>query len=161
MAVLVAARGGVAVLESLAIWAVGNPDKVQQIAEGLQEAGGGPPGLTLASNSRLREAEKITGERLGIQLGVRLEESAHEGADYIVAGTKTTIDAIGTPAAYKYWARDNGARFLKQLVRHVTQKSVDYIAIDLRGASKSQVKAINKVIGGLEQNQRNRIIYLR
>jgi hypothetical protein len=127
----------------------------------LQEAAGGPPGLTLAPNSSLRTAEISTCERLAKQLGLRLNESAHLGSDYIVAGTRTTIDAIGTPDAYKNWARDNGAGFLKQLVRHVSQKSVDYVAIDLNGASKSQVKAVEKAVSGMTEEQRNRIIYVR
>jgi RHS repeat-associated protein len=161
VAVIIAARGGASTLTALSMWAARNPDKIQQVAQGLQEAAGGPPGLTLAANSSLRAAEISTGQRLATQLGVRLEESTHVGADYIVAGTKTAIDAIGTPDAYNNWARDNGAGFLSQLVRHVTQKSVDYVAVDLRGASKSQVKAINEAVNGLKEEQRNRVIYVR
>lgn len=161
VSILVAARGGSSILTALLMWATRNPDKVQQIAQGMQEAAGGAPGLTLAPNSSLRAAEISTGRRLATQLGLRLEESAHVGADYIVAGTKTTIDAIGTPEAYKNWGRDNGAGFLKQLVRHVAHKSVDYVAIDLKGASQNQTRAIEKVVGGLTDEQRNKIIYVR
>ena len=85
--------------------------------------------------TRLRPAEISTGQWLGKQLGLELKESAHVGADYIAAGTTTTFDAIGTPDAYKNWSRDNGAGFLKQLVRHVTENTgVNYTAIDLQGA---------------------------
>ena len=57
----------------------------------MQEAAGGPPGLTLGANSRLIS----TGQRLGKQLGLELKESAHLGSEYVVAGTNKTIDAMG------------------------------------------------------------------
>lgn len=157
VAVIIAARGGRTVLTGLSMWAARNPDKVQQVAQGLQEAAGGPPGLTLGPTSRLSPAEISTGQRLAKQLGVRLVESAHEGEEYIVAGTKTAIDAMGQPKAYQHW---NQGEFFNSIVEHVN-KSADYIAIDLDGASKDQIKAIEKFVGGLKEEQRNKIIYVR
>ncbi len=158
LAIVVAARGGAPILSALSMWGARNPDKVQQIAQGVQEAAGGAPGLTLGANSSLRAAEISTGQRLATQLGVRLEESAHVGAEFVVAGANKTIDAMGTPDAYKYFG--SGKQFFESIVHHVN-KSVDYVAIDLQGASRNQTKAIEKFVGGLKEEQRNKIIYVR
>ncbi|MCA1619317.1 MAG: hypothetical protein LC795_08395 [Acidobacteria bacterium] len=157
LAILIAARGGASALTAISMWAARNPDGLQQIAQGLLEAGGGPPGLTLSPVSRLRAAEIDTGERLAKQLGVRLLESAHEGEEYIVAGAKTTIDAMGTPRAYQYW---NSGEFFKSINEHLN-KVVDYVAIDLKGASKAQAEAIQKYVGSLTKEQQARIIYVK
>ncbi|HKZ78753.1 MAG TPA: RHS repeat-associated core domain-containing protein, partial [Pyrinomonadaceae bacterium] len=157
-AIIVAARGGAAGLTALATWATRNPDKVQQIAQGLQEAAGGPPGLTLGPSSRLTAAEISTGGRLAKQLGVSLTESAHRGEEFVVTGTKTTIDAMGGAQAYQHFG--NGSKFFESIVHHVN-KSADYTAIDLQGASKSQVKAVQKFVSGLSEEQRRKIIYVQ
>lgn len=109
LAIIVAARGGTTALTALATWATRNPDKVQQIAQALQEAAGGPPGLTLGANSRLSSTEISTGGRLAKQLGVSLTESAHRGEEFVVTGTKTTIDAMGGAQAFKYFG--SGQKF--------------------------------------------------
>lgn len=145
-------------MSALAIWASRNPDKVQQIAQALQEAGGGPPGLVLGPTSRLTAAEISTGSRLAKQLGVRLEESAHIGADFVVAGANKTIDAMGGGQAYQHFG--DGGKFFESIVHHVN-KSVDYVAIDLKGASKKQIQAIEKFVGGLTKEQQEKIIYVR
>jgi RHS repeat-associated protein len=158
LAILIAARGGAAAFTAVSMWAARNPDSLQQVAQGLLEAGGGPPGLTLSPVSRLRAAEIDTGERLAKQLGVRLMESAHEGEEYVVAGAKTTIDAMGGERAFKYFG--SVTDFFKSIVRHVN-KSADYVAIDLKGASQNQVEAVEKFVGGLTEKQRNKIMYVR
>ena len=139
LAILIATRGGAGILEAVGLWAARNPDKFEQIAQGMQEAAGGPPGLTLGPSSRLTAEEIDTGGRLATQLGVRLEESAHVGAEYVVAGTNKTIDAMEGGQAFKYFG--SGKQFFDSIVHHVN-KSVDYVTIDLKGASQSQVKAI-------------------
>src|SRR5207253_1274684 len=125
LVVLAAIRGGGPIIEGLMLWAARNPDKVEQLALQLQEAGGGPPGLTLLPSSRLSAAERATGERLAQQLGVVLEESAHEGEEYIVRGTKKTIDAMGGPEAFQ---KGVISEILASIDRHLN-KTVDYTAI--------------------------------
>lgn len=140
------------------MWAARNPDKVQKIVEGVQEAAGGPPSLTLGASSRLSAAEISTGQRLATQLGVRIEESVHVGAEYVITGANKTIDAMGTPDAYKFFG--SGSKFFSSILRHVN-KSVDYVAVDLKGATDKQIKAIEKYVGGLKEEQRNKIIYVK
>jgi CdiA C-terminal tRNase domain len=139
------------------LWAARNPDKVEQLALQLQEAGGGPPGLTLLPSSRLSAAERATGERLAQQLGVVLEESAHEGEEYIVRGTKKTIDAMGGPEAFQ---KGFMSEILASIDRHLN-KTVDYTAIDLRGASQEQIKAVKDYVSSLSKEQQARIIYVQ
>jgi RHS repeat-associated protein len=158
LAIIVAARGGGQILTALGMWASRNPDKVEQIAQAMQEGAGGPPGLTLGPSSRLTATEISTGGRLAKQLGVRLEESAHVGAEYVVAGANKTIDAMGGGQAYQHFG--NGSKFFESIVHHVN-KSVDYVAIDLAGASKSQVKAVQKFVTGLSEEQRKKIVYVQ
>jgi hypothetical protein len=124
----------------------------------MQEGAGGPPGLVLGPSSRLTAAEISTGGRLAKQLGVRLEESAHVGAEYVVAGANKTIDAMGGAQAYQHFG--NGSKFFESIVHHVN-KSVDYVAVDLAGASKSQVKAVQKFVSGLSEEQRKKIVYVQ
>jgi hypothetical protein len=76
----------------------------------------------------------------------------------LFAGTKTTIDAMGGAKAYQHFG--NGSKFFESIVNHVN-KSADYTAIDLQGASKSQVKAVQKFVSGLSEEQRKKIIYVQ
>jgi hypothetical protein len=46
-------------------------------------------------------------------------------------------------------------------VLHHVNKSVDYVAIDLKGASKAQIKAIQGYVSGLTKEQQEKIIYVR
>jgi hypothetical protein len=138
-------------------WLARNPDKAEQIAQMATEAAGGPPTLNLAPSSRLTQFEKDTGTRLAKMLGTTLEESIHEGAEYVVAGTTKTIDAMGTPNAYKFW---NKTEFLASIDSHL-QKSVDYVAIDVKGASAKQKAEISSHVNKLSKELRDRIIYVR
>jgi hypothetical protein len=67
---------------------------------------------------------------------------------------------MGQPAAYvaKNWG--NGSKFLESIVHHVN-KSVDHVAIDLTGATKSQIKTIQKFVSGLAEGQKKKIIYVQ
>lgn len=124
--------------------------------EGLLAAGM-RGGLTIAgSASRLSEAEISTGTRLGDQMGLQLRESSHIGAEYVDQGGKT-YDAMGQPAAYSHW---NEGQFMNSIKDHLN-KSVDFVAIDLKGASKGQAGAIQKYVGGLSKEAQARIKYVR
>jgi RHS repeat-associated protein len=150
---------------ALLIFAARNPEKVEQVALELTMASTGGAGsastgtLTLGAGTRLTMAEANTGARLAAQIGQNLRQSNHIGAEFGSAAGKT-YDAMGVPAAYasKNWG--NGAKFLDSIVHHVN-KSVDHVAIDLTGASKSQIKAIQKFVSGLTEKQREKIIYVQ
>jgi hypothetical protein len=157
LVILAAVRGGAPIVQGLMLWATRNPDKVENLAQMLQEAGGGPPGLTLLPSSRLSSAERATGERLAQQLGVALEESAHAGEEYIVRGANKTIDAMGGPEAFQKGVM---SEILASIDRHLN-KVVDYTAIDLRGASKEQIKALKDYVNNLTKEQQARIIYVQ
>jgi RHS repeat-associated protein len=143
---------------SVLIWAAQNPDKVGQMAQGFLELMGGPPGVTMSSPSRLRPAEIDTGFRLAKQLGTRLLESPHVGEEFIISGTTKTIDVMGTPAAYSNFG--SGRQFFSSIMKHLN-KSVDYVAVDLKGASQNQIKAIQAFVNSLKEEQRARIIYVK
>ena len=64
---------------------------------------------------------------------------------------------MGTPNAYKFW---NASEFTNSIIDHLN-KSVDFVAIDLKGASKAQVKAIQEFVSGLSAEQQARIIYVQ
>jgi hypothetical protein len=64
---------------------------------------------------------------------------------------------MGTPDAYKNFG--TGTAFFKSIVRHVN-KSVDHVAIDLRGASEAQIKAVKGFVSGLTKKQQDKIIYV-
>jgi RHS repeat-associated protein len=144
-------------------WALRNPATVQQIGqEAVQMSTGnpglGPPGtLTLATKTGLRAAEIASGTRLAKQIGGRLVESTHIGADFVDAVTKKTYDVMGAPNAYKYFG--SGKEFFDSILHHVN-KSVNHVVIDLKGASKQQIEAIQRYVGGLTKEQRDKIIYL-
>ena len=74
-----------------------------------------------------------------------------------MAGTTKTIDAMGEPNAYKFW---NQKEFFASIARHL-KKTVDYVAIDLKGASASQIAEITKYVNSLSKEQQARIIYVR
>ena len=108
------------------------------------------------ASSRLSEAEVDTGERLAAQGGIHLTESAHIGEEFVDQAGKT-YDAMGQPKAYANW--DAGA-FTKSIDNHLN-KAVDYVAIDLKGASKEQIGTITKYVGGLAKAAQDRIKYVK
>jgi RHS repeat-associated protein len=147
---------------TIMLFASRNPDQIEQIAMDLTMASTGSPApgnpgtLTLSGTTRLTVAEANTGARLASQLGEHLTESTHVGAEFVSAAGKT-FDAMGTPQAYANW---NTKEFTSSIVRHLN-KSVDYVAIDLTGASKGQIKAIKSFVGGLTEAQQKKIIYVQ
>lgn len=64
---------------------------------------------------------------------------------------------MGQPRAYEFW---NASEFTNSIIEHLN-KSVDFVAIDLKGASKAQVEAIQKFVNGLTVEQQARIIYVQ
>ncbi len=155
-------------LAEFGIWAYGVgymslPVTAPIIGGAIEALTPGPAGtLTIAENTLLRAAEQSTGTRLAAQQGLRLVESAHEGADFIAVGkngAKTTWDAIGQPGAYKNWA-STSKDFFKQLTRHIDLKSADRVAVDLKGASKAQVKEIKSFVKGLTKEQQRKVTYV-
>jgi len=147
------------------IFAAQHPEQVEQVTMDLTMASTGSPApgnpgtLTLSGTTRLTVEEATTGARLATQLGEHLTESSHIGAEFVSAAGKT-FDAMGVPAAYtaKDWV--TGAKSFDSIARHVN-KSVDYVAIDLTGATKSQINAIQKYVSTLTREQQAKIIYVQ
>jgi hypothetical protein len=95
--------------------------------------------------------------RLARQLGRDLGESQHIGAEFVDAAKKS-YDAMGGPNAYSNFR--NGSEFFRSIVRHVN-KSVDYVAIDLQGASQQEIEAIQKFVSNnLSAAQQAKIVYV-
>jgi hypothetical protein len=144
-------------IRAAVLWAALNPDKANNLAQEVVQMSSGNPGLTLSAKTGLRAAEIASGNRLAKQIGGRLVESTHLGADFVDAATKKTYDVMGTPNAYKYFG--SGKEFFDSILHHVN-KSVNHVAIDLKEASKQQVQAIQGYVSGLTKEQRDKIIYL-
>ena len=49
---------------------------------------------------------------------------------------------------FRHWAQQS-AQFLKQIERHLRKTGVDYVVIDLRGATKEQIKAVTAYVNKL------------
>lgn len=94
--------------------------------------------------------------------GLRLVEGSHAGNDFVALaenGAKTTIDAIGQPGLFANWNKQAG-NFFEKLVEHINFKSVDKVAIDLKGASKAQVSQIKAFLGKLSKVEQAKVIYV-
>ncbi|NVB39974.1 toxin [Pseudenhygromyxa sp. WMMC2535] len=113
-------------------------------------AGGGGP---IEGATRLHPDELATGERLSNQLGRRLKESPHEGAEYI-DDLGRSYDALGRPAASKFW---NEKQFFKSIDHHLL-KSNDFTAIDLTGFTSAQKAAVAAYVDALPSASQARII---
>ncbi len=146
-------------------WAARNPDKVEQIAEDLVQLSTGNPApgpagtLTIAAKTRLTAEEISTGARLAQKTGMALAESGHKGEEFfsIVNGVRKTYDTMGHPRAYQ---RGNMVEIINSIKDHLN-KVVDYVVIDLKGASRDQRKAIRSFVRGLTEEQQKRIIYVK
>ena len=66
---------------------------------------------------------------------------------------------MGHAEAYKFWSGADKAKFFASLKSHL-QKSVNYIAIDLKGATKEQIAEITQYVNGLTKAERDKIIYV-
>jgi hypothetical protein len=144
--------------QGILAWAAANPDKVQQVGEELiQLSTGNPAGnLTISAGTRLTRAELGTGVRLAEQQGLRLVESKHIGAEFVDAAGKT-YDAMGGKQAFKHFG--SGKEFLASIAHHVN-KSVDHVAIDLKGASEAQINTVKGYVSTLTKKQQEKVIYV-
>jgi RHS repeat-associated protein len=92
------------IVQGIFLWAARNPDKIQQIAAALQEAGGGPPGAITgtvgsASRAELSIAQKLAAE--GKNVEVLAAKGVGRTADFVVNGIKTelkTLEGVGGAA---------------------------------------------------------------
>jgi RHS repeat-associated protein len=143
-------------------WAARNPDKAQQVVQDLVQISTGSPApgpagtLTISTGTRLTATEISTGARLAKQTGTALVQSEHIGAEFVSAAGKT-YDAMGGAQAFKHFG--TGKQFFDSIVHHVN-KSVDHVAIDLKGASEAQIEAVKGFVSGLTKKQQEKIIYV-
>lgn len=163
LATLAALRGGPPVAFAIWQWASRTLDKVQMLSVEISQASTGSPvsapsGLTVSAATRLTASEISTGVRLAEQTGVALRDSPHIGAEFVSAAGKSY--AMGTAAAYAGEKWGNGSQFFSSILRHVN-KSVDYVAIDLAGASRAQIQAIEKYVSTLSKEQQAKILYVK
>jgi RHS repeat-associated protein len=112
--------------------------------------------LTVSTATRLTAAEISTGVRLANQTGTALVQSEHIGAEFVDAAGRT-YDAMGGGKAFEHFG--DGSKFMDSIVNHVN-KSVDKVAIDLKGASKEQVGAIKNFVETLTKKQQDKVIYV-
>jgi len=128
------------------------------IADAIEGLTPGSPGsLTISSATRLSEQEISTGVRLANQSGKALAESAHVGEEFVDAAGKT-YDAMGGGKAFEHFG--DGSKFFDSIMSHIN-KSVDQVAIDLKGASKEQVGAIKDFVKTLTKTQQKKITYVQ
>jgi RHS repeat-associated protein len=113
--------------------------------------------LTISTATRLTAQEINTGVRLAEQTGTALAQSTHIGSEFVDSAGKT-YDAMGGGKAFEHFG--DGAKFMNSIVKHVN-KSVDKVAIDLKGASKEQVGAIKDFVKTLTKKQQDKVIYVK
>ncbi len=114
--------------------------------------------LTITMATRLSAQEISTGGRLARQEGLPLIQSADEAVDYINPVTKKTYDAMLGPRAYQNWSTQRENVFA-QIKKHLIK--ANFVAIDLKGASKAQIKEIEQYVSTLPEADQARIIYVR
>jgi RHS repeat-associated protein len=148
------AGGSVLLRNLLGLALATSPRTVPIIADVIEGLTPGPAGsLTISSATRLTQQEISTGVRLATQTGKGLAESAHVGEEFVDAAGKT-YDAMGGGKAFEHFG--DGSKFFDSIVSH-TNKSVDVVALDLKGASKGQVGAINDFVKTLTKAQQQKI----
>jgi hypothetical protein len=132
-----------------------NPDSVSTAA-GWVNIGGGER----TTNTTVTITVAIsTGVRLAEQTGARLVQSEHVDAEFVDAAGKT-YDAVNSPAAYANWFRDGGKGILANIAS-TANKAVDYVAVDLKGASKDQTGAVKDFVKTLTKEQQKKIKYVQ
>jgi RHS repeat-associated protein len=100
LGVIAVALAGKEAGAAILLWASRNPDKLQQVAAALQEAGGGPPGAITgavgsASKAELSIAKKLAAEGKNVEV---LATGAARSADFAVNGIKAelkTLEGVG------------------------------------------------------------------
>jgi len=112
--------------------------------------------LTIAAETRLFPEEIDTGVRLAKQTGEALAEGSHVGEEFVDSFGRT-YDAMGGGNAFENFG--NGSTFTNSIVNHL-DKSVDFVAVDLKGASKEEVGIIKNFVKTLKKADQNRVIYV-
>jgi hypothetical protein len=111
------------------------------------------PQSGLTNATRLTADELATGRLLEEQIGRPLQESAHEGAEF-VDELGRSYDALGVPKASQFW---NEKQFLNSIDEHLL-KSNDFTAINLTGFTPAQIDTVRKYLATLTPEQLARII---
>jgi RHS repeat-associated protein len=122
-------------------------DNIPDFAFGMAQPSG------LSSARRLSAFELETGRRLEAVLGKPLQESPHEGAEYVDSSGRT-YDQIGHPGASLHW---NSKRFLRSIDSHLL-KSNDFTVIDMTWFTPTQIAEVEQYLSGLSEQQLARII---
>ena len=133
------------------------PIVVDAIDGYINPAAGGR--LTIGTGqTKLNAAEIDTGVRLARQTGEALAQGAHVSEEFIDSFGRT-YDAVNTPKAFANWATE-GQNVLKN-IQSTARKSVDFVAVDLKGASKAQISTIKSFVKKeLTKPQQDKIIYV-
>ena len=119
--------------------------------------------LTIASGqTKLSEEEISTGVRLAQQTGEALAQGSHAGEEFVDSFGRT-YDAVNSPSAYANWA--SGKTTTEEVLGNIKSTAVkdglDFVAVDLKGASKAQTEIIKDFVkNNLTKTERNRIIYV-
>ena len=121
---------------------------IEEVSEGLASRG-------IAGAVRLSDAEQQTAGRLQ-ELGYKLTESEHEGAEYIDQLGRSW-DQMGTPQASWFW-RD-GADFLNSVDEHLA-KSIDKLVIDMTGFPEDQIEQVREHLSTLDPADLDRIVQI-
>jgi hypothetical protein len=66
---------------------------------------------------------------------------------------------VNSPAAYANWFRDDGKGVLANIAS-TAKKSVDFVAVDLKGASQEQIGAMKAFVKTLAKAERDKVIYV-
>ena len=82
-------------------------------------------------------------------------ESPHVGEEFFDVFGKS-YDVVGTPGAFQKGSLPN---VLSSIGDHLN-KVVDYVVIDVTGATKGQVKTVQTYVNGLSKERQARIIQI-
>jgi hypothetical protein len=133
-------------------------EEVNVVVRDVWVATPGPPGtLTIASATRLTAQEISAGTRYASKTGTALIESPHVAEEFVDAAKKT-YDVM-QPGASKFWTAANAQNFGKKLVDHLLHD--DKVIIDLKDASKAQVKDIKDFVKTLPKEEQKRVDYVK
>lgn len=167
LAIIGAVRVGPVVGSAVIGWMLRNPATLLVLSEeAYQMAVGNPTSLpigklTITMGTRLSAQEISAGGRLARKEGLRLIQSPHRGADFVDAVSGRSYDVMGGPRAFMFWSKQRENIF-NQIIDHVRYKSADFVPIDLKGASKEQIKAIKEFVNKtFTEAERKKIIYLQ
>jgi RHS repeat-associated protein len=111
--------------------------------------------------TKLNEVEIDTGVRLAQQTGEALAQGTHACEEFVDSFGRT-YDAVNSPAAFANWAKDNGSGILANIKSTAIKDGLDFVAVDLKGASKAQIGAIKDFVkNSLTKVEQNKIVYVK